>query len=240
MVRTLIRREFRVSLSAVSVGRLLRTLGLSPQRPLWRAWQADADAVQRWKDEQFPAIRKQAKADGCDGVFRRRGWAALGLPRRHDLGPGRADAGGEGHRRPAQPEHDLRGHRAGAAAVLHLHRQLHRRPVHRVLPQADGRHRRAGVPGRRRPPRPPAKAGQRVRRLHRGSAAAVRAARLLPQLNPDEWVWKNVKHDRVGRTSVADADEFKTKIIGALRRLQKLPHIVRAFFADPDLRYITA
>jgi transposase len=36
LVRTLIRREFRVSLSAVSVGRLLRTLGLSPQRPLWR------------------------------------------------------------------------------------------------------------------------------------------------------------------------------------------------------------
>ncbi|MFN2535493.1 MAG: IS630 family transposase, partial [Pseudonocardiaceae bacterium] len=61
-----------------------------------------------------------------------------------------------------------------------------------------------------------------------------------PQLNPDEWVWNNVKHDRVGRTSVRDADEFKTKIIGALRRLQKLPHIVRAFFADPDLHYITA
>ena len=61
MVRTLIRREFTVSLSAVSVGRLLRTLGLSPQRPLWRAWQADPEAVQRWRDEEFPAIRKQAK-----------------------------------------------------------------------------------------------------------------------------------------------------------------------------------
>jgi transposase len=36
MVRTLIRREFRMSLSAVSVRRLLRTLGLLPQRPLWR------------------------------------------------------------------------------------------------------------------------------------------------------------------------------------------------------------
>ena len=57
MVRTLIRREFNVSLSAVSVGRLLRTLGLSPQRPLWRAWQADPDAVERWKSEEFPAIR---------------------------------------------------------------------------------------------------------------------------------------------------------------------------------------
>src|SRR3954470_23269728 len=69
MVRTLIRREFKVSLSAVSVGRLLRTLGLSPQRPLWRAWQADPDAVQRWRDEEFPAIRAQAKADGATIYF---------------------------------------------------------------------------------------------------------------------------------------------------------------------------
>jgi hypothetical protein len=41
-------------------------------------------------------------------------------------------------------------------------------------------------------------------------------------------------------TSVTGPDDFKAKIIGALRRLQKMPHIVRAFFADPDLRYITA
>ena len=69
LVRELIRREFRVSLSAVSVGRLLRTLGLSPQRPLWRAWQADPDAVARWKSEEFPAIRKQAKAEGATVYF---------------------------------------------------------------------------------------------------------------------------------------------------------------------------
>ena len=68
-MRTLIRREFTVSLSAVSVGRLLRTLGLSPQRPLWRAWQADPEAVQRWRDEEFPAIRKQAKAEGATIYF---------------------------------------------------------------------------------------------------------------------------------------------------------------------------
>ena len=69
MVRTLIRREFNVSLSAVSVGRLLRTLGLSPQRPLWRAWQADPDAVERWKSEEFPAIRARAKAEGATIYF---------------------------------------------------------------------------------------------------------------------------------------------------------------------------
>jgi hypothetical protein len=54
-----------------------------------------------------------------------------------------------------------------------------------------------------------------------------------PQLNPDEWVLKNLTQDRVGRTSVTDADDFKATIIGALRRLQKAPHIVRAVFADP-------
>ena len=67
--RELVRREFRVSLSTVSVGRLLRTPGLSPQRPLWRAWQANPEAVQRWKDEEFPAIRAQAKAGGATVYF---------------------------------------------------------------------------------------------------------------------------------------------------------------------------
>jgi hypothetical protein len=37
---------------------------------------------------------------------------------------------------------------------------------------------------------------------------------------------------------VTNADDFKAKIIGALRRLQKMPHLVRAFFTDPNLRYI--
>lgn len=60
-----------------------------------------------------------------------------------------------------------------------------------------------------------------------------------PQLNPDEWVWKNVKHDQLGRRDFTDRAELKTRAIGALRRLQKLPHLVRSFFADPQLRYIT-
>src|SRR4051794_26141527 len=64
LVRELIRREFRVSLSAVSVGRLLRALGLSPQRPLWRAWQADPQGVERGENEQVPSIRPQAQGEG--------------------------------------------------------------------------------------------------------------------------------------------------------------------------------
>jgi transposase len=61
-----------------------------------------------------------------------------------------------------------------------------------------------------------------------------------PELNPDEWVWKNVKHDRIGKTSVTNPNDLKATVISTLRRLQKLPALVRGFFADPCLRYITA
>ena len=57
---------------------------------------------------------------------------------------------------------------------------------------------------------------------------------------PTEWVWKNVKHDRIGKTGLASKDDLKAKAIGALRRLQKMPALVRSFFADPHLRYIAA
>jgi transposase len=60
-----------------------------------------------------------------------------------------------------------------------------------------------------------------------------------PELNPDEWVWKNVKHDRIARTGVTTAEDLKTKAIAALRRLPKLPHHIRGFFADPHLRHIS-
>ncbi|WP_373864678.1 winged helix-turn-helix domain-containing protein [Nocardia vaccinii] len=56
-------------MSEVSVGRLLRTMGLSPQRPLWRAYQQNPDAVERWKREDFPALREQAKKYGATILF---------------------------------------------------------------------------------------------------------------------------------------------------------------------------
>ena len=67
--RDLIRREFGVALSEVSVGRLLRMMGLSPQRPLHRAYEQDPEAVQRWKSEQFPAIRAEATTAGASIYF---------------------------------------------------------------------------------------------------------------------------------------------------------------------------
>lgn len=69
MVRELIRRQFKVAMSEVSVGRLLRKLGLSPQRPLMRAYQRDPALVTDWITHEFPRIRVQAKVAGADIFF---------------------------------------------------------------------------------------------------------------------------------------------------------------------------
>jgi hypothetical protein len=39
-------------------------------------------------------------------------------------------------------------------------------------------------------------------------------------------------------TVIMGKDDLKAKAISALRRLQKLPDIVRGFFRDPHLAYI--
>ncbi|MHB1931221.1 MAG: IS630 family transposase, partial [Acidimicrobiales bacterium] len=62
MVAVLIEREYGVLMSPSAVGRLLRRIGLSPQRPIWRAYQSDPEKVQRWRTEDFPRIRAEAQA----------------------------------------------------------------------------------------------------------------------------------------------------------------------------------
>jgi len=69
MVRELIRREFGLRLPVVSVGRLLHKLGLSPQRPLWRAYQQNPEAVERWKSVEYPAIHAEAAKRGATIYF---------------------------------------------------------------------------------------------------------------------------------------------------------------------------
>jgi hypothetical protein len=45
---------------------------------------------------------------------------------------------------------------------------------------------------------------------------------------------------KIGRAGITNQDDLQTEAISALRRLQKLPHLVREFFRDPHLAYITA
>jgi len=47
-------------------------------------------------------------------------------------------------------------------------------------------------------------------------------------------------HDRIGPAGLDDARDLAAKARSAMHRLQKLPEVIRGFFGDPDLAYITA
>lgn len=239
MVRTVIRRKFDVALSTVSVGRLLRTLGLSPQRPLHRAYQQDPGAVQQWKSEEYPRIRAQAAREGATIYFA----DEAGIRSDYHSGTTWAPVGDTpvvertGARfsvnmlSAVTPGGTLRftvneGTTTATVFIDFCRRLLHDAagPVYLIVD---------GHPAHR------AKVTQQFVASTDGQLTLIFLPGYSPQLNPDEWVWKNVKHDQLGRRDLTDRADLKTRAIGALRRLQKLPHVVRAFFADPNLHYIT-
>jgi transposase len=69
LIRDLIKINFKKSVSLVTVGRILKKLGMSPQRPLYRSWKQDPERVERWKREEYPAIRARAAAEGATILF---------------------------------------------------------------------------------------------------------------------------------------------------------------------------
>ena len=241
MVRELIRREFNVKLSAVSVGRLLRKMGLSPQRPLWRAYQQNPAAVERWKNEMYPAIRAQAAAEGATIYF----GDEAGVRSDYHAGTTWAPVGQTPIVRTTGTRYSLNIVSAiTTKGVLHFstfegklesstfidfcQRLMHdtKGPVFLLV---DGH---------------PVHRSNAVKEFVGSTKGQLRLFHFpaySPELNPDEWVWKNVKADHVGRAGIAnDKGDLKNKAIAALERLQILSYLVRGFFADPNLRYITA
>jgi transposase len=239
MVRDLIRREFGVGLSVASVGRLLRSLGLSPQRPLYRAWEQDPEAVARWKTEDYPKLRAEAAQVGATICFADEAgvrsddhagttWAPVGQT------PVVATTGDrfainlisavttKGALRFAA----YHGNLNGPVFIDFCRRLLHDTPG-RVFLVVD---------------RHPVHRSNAVKQFAASTQGRLRLCFLpgyAPELNPGEWVWKNVKHDRIGRSGIDSRADLQGRALAALHRLQKLPQVICGFFQDPNLRYIT-
>jgi transposase len=60
-VARVIRREFGVSYHPAHVSRLLKALRQSLQKPQRRANQRDEEAIERWKEERWPSLKKGRK-----------------------------------------------------------------------------------------------------------------------------------------------------------------------------------
>jgi transposase len=237
MVRTLILRRFKIRLSLTSVGRLLAQLGLSCQKPLFRAWQQDSLQVDSWLKEEFPRIKSLAKSVGAEVFFEDESgvrsdfhsgttWAPRGKTpvvrvtgARFSLNMISA----------ISPKGALRfmvvkGGVGARVFITFLKRLMHgaKRPVFLIV---DGH---------------PAHRAKIVTDYVNSLAGKLRLYFLpsySPELNPDELVWNDVKNNGVGRTVVNGPRDLHRAVLARLRFLQKSPDHVRSFFQAPETRY---
>jgi transposase len=237
MIQTLIYRRFRVKLSLASVGRLLAQLGLSCQKPLFRAWQQDASRVEQWLKKEFPRLRAQAKRAGAEVFFEDESgvrsdfhsgttWALQGKTpvvrvtgQRFSLNMISA----------ISPRGTLRfmvvkGGVGARVFIKFLKRLLvgRKRPVYLIV---DGH---------------PAHRAKIVRNFVDSLKGRLKLFFLppySPELNPDELVWNDVKNNGVGRSVINGPRDMHRTVVGRLRFLQKSPERVRSFFQAPETRY---
>ena len=69
VVAELISDKFAIELSLASVGKLLADVGLTPQKPLMRAYERDPEAIEAWKRETYPSITAAAKRESAEIYF---------------------------------------------------------------------------------------------------------------------------------------------------------------------------
>jgi len=236
LIATLIEREFGKKLSLASVSRIMKLLGFSAQKPLYQAWQQDATLVRAWEAEIYPAIRAEAKAKGATIYFADESgirsdyhagttWAPVGetpvvevTGRRFSLNMISA----------VSPRGDFR-------FMLHdgsVNAEVFKEFLKRLLIGADGPVFLV-VDGH---PIHKAKLIKEFVAAQGGMLKLFYLPPYSPQLNPDEQVWAHVKR-QVSRQLVQSKDEMKRLAIGALRRIQKLPELVKSFFRQPECQY---
>jgi len=237
MLQILVREQFGLKLSVSSVGRLLAQLGLTCQRPLWRAYQQDPQRVRQWREQEYPAIRAMAKQAGADIFFGDEAgvrsdyhagttWGARGKTpvvaatgQRYGLNMISA-VSARGQLRFMV----LRGRVNGPQYIEFLKRLVHNapRPVFLIL---DGH---------------PVHKSRAVKAFAASTDGRLRLFYLppySPELNPDEQVWNHVKHHGVGRALLQGAEHLQKLVRTRLQHLQKSPWMVRMFFLTPHTQY---
>jgi len=238
MVRQLIRERFGVRLSEVSVGRLLRKLGLSPQKPLRRAYEQDPKLVAAWRKAAFPKIRALATRAGATIFFADEAgvrsdyhagttWAAKG---RTPIVPATGQRFGLNLISAISPRGDFRfmtvpGRMNAGTFIVFLERLLYQapRPVFLIVD--------------RHPSHRAKKVLAFVRRT-RGRLRLFFLPPYSPELNPDELVWNNLKTHGIGKRLIRGRDHLKRAVLSHLRSLQRMPALLRRFFLEPNVRYV--
>jgi transposase len=239
MIRELIRREFSVALSEVSVGRLMRRLGFSPQRPMYRAWQQDPTLVEAWRTIEYPKIAKRAKRENAVIFFADESgirsdyhagttWGAIGhtplvkaTGARFGLNMLSA-VSAQGNFRFMTVEGRVNG-----SVFREFLRRLITGMERKIFLIVDGH---------------PSHKAKLVKTFVAENSDRIELFFLppySPELNPDELAWAHIK-SKVAKATVQTKAELKMQVDRAMRQLQKLPRIVAGFFRAPTCAYAAA
>jgi transposase len=231
MIREVIREKFGVRLSEVSVGRMLRKLGLSPQKPLRRAYERNPELVELWRKKEFPEIRRLAKKERATIYFSDEAgvrsdfhagttWAPKGQT---PVVPATGQRFGMNLISAISPRGDFRfmtveGRMNAEKFIEFLKRLIHNasRPVFLIV----DRH--------------PSHRAKKVLAFVRATEGRLRLFFLppyAPDLNPDEHVWNHLKNHGVGKQAIRSRDQFRKVVLGHMRSLQRLPDLMH-------LRYV--
>lgn len=238
IVRELIRREFGIDYTPQNVGKILKMLGFSPQRPLWHALERDPEKRREWTEETFPAIKKRADQEGAKIFFADEAYCRTD----HHAGTTWAPVG-------QTPVAEHVGSREGIGMISavstrgELHWMIYTESMNSALFTDYLRYLIEDVEGKI------FLISDRAR-YHTSHETALWIAdhkerielfflpAYSPDLNPDEWVWKNVKHDNIYRIVPQHPGHLFEIASQTLRALWKAPEKIRGFFADPALAYI--
>lgn len=236
MVRELIRQRFGVRLSEVSVGRLMKRLGFTPQRPMYRAWQQDPTLVEAWQAREFPDLARRAKRENALIFFADESgirsdyhagttWAPRGQTPLVKATGARfsmnliSAVNAHGHFRFMTVEGGV-----NARVFRDFLKRLITGMDRKIILVVDGH---------------PTHRAKLVRQFVEANSERIELVFLppySPELNPDELVWGHVKK-RIAKATVKTKEEFARVIHRAMRSLQKMPHIVSGFFDAPTCAY---
>jgi transposase len=236
-VQELLAERFGLDVSVWTVGRYLAKWGLTPQKPLRRAYERDPVTVQRWLDVEYPAIEKQAKAENAEIH-----WGdQMGLRSDHQTGTSYGRRGqtpvipGTGQRFRCNLMSTItnRGELSfmvfkenfnGAVFIKFVTRllRLRRRKVLLIVDRHPG-HRSAEV--------------QRWLARHADRLEVFFLPGYSPDLNPDEFLNQDVKSNALGRQRPATRTELIDGVRSYLRSTQRQPTIVKSYFHAESVRY---
>ena len=236
-VINLIERQYGITVSLTTVGRYLNRWGMSPQKPVRRAYERDAAAISRWLRTEYPAIARQGKRERAV-IY----WGdEMGLRSEHVSGTSYAPLGqtpivrATGQRFGCNMISAItnRGHLAfmvfhgkfDARLFIHFMQRLLKQTAGKVYLIVDGH---------------PVHRAVIVREFVAANAARLRLIRLpgyCPELNPDELLNQDVKTNALGKSRPTNRTEMMAGVRSHLHRRQRQPQVIRNLFQEKHVRY---